>query len=184
VTRLPDPVNLPFRPLLLHDCPRIPPLLIGLPMFSRLLVGLLVLSIVGCNSKPETLITEEYDQAEMDAAIARARGEVDAFIAELNNPTGEDHAVKAPVQDGEATEHFWLTGVSFRDGKFHGTINNDPGIVSNVKFGQSWSLSKEEISDWMYMRDGKMYGNYTMRPLLKTLPDEEAAQYRAMLAEP
>jgi uncharacterized protein YegJ (DUF2314 family) len=153
-------------------------------MKSHLLCGVLLLSIFGCSQKPETLITEEYDQAEMDVAITRAHREVDAFIAELGNPTGEDHAVKAPIQDGEATEHFWLTDVSFRDGKFHGTINNDPGIVSNVKFGQSWSLAKEEISDWMYMRDGKMYGNYTMRPLLTTLPEEEAAHYRALLAEP
>jgi uncharacterized protein YegJ (DUF2314 family) len=29
-----------------------------------------------------------------------------------------------------------------------------------------------------------MYGNYTMRPLLKTMPEKEAAQFRAMLAEP
>ncbi len=34
------------------------------------------------------------------------------------------------------------------------------------------------------MRDGKMHGNYTMRPLLRTLPDDEAAQYRSILAEP
>jgi uncharacterized protein YegJ (DUF2314 family) len=151
---------------------------------SRFLSAVLLLSVFGCNQKPDTLITEEYDQAEMAAAIARAQKEVDSFIAELASPTGEDHAVKAPIQDGGETEHFWLTDVTFRDGKFHGTINNDPGIVGNVKFGQAWSLGKGEISDWMYMRDGKMYGNYTMRPLLKTLPDEEAAQYRAMLAEP
>ena len=34
------------------------------------------------------------------------------------------------------------------------------------------------------MRDGKMYGNYTMRPLLKTMPEEEAAKFRSLLASP
>lgn len=34
------------------------------------------------------------------------------------------------------------------------------------------------------MRDGKMHGNYTMRPLLKTMPADEAAQLRSLLAEP
>jgi len=29
-----------------------------------------------------------------------------------------------------------------------------------------------------------MYGNYTMRPLLKMMPEEEAAMYRSMFAEP
>jgi uncharacterized protein YegJ (DUF2314 family) len=134
--------------------------------------------------EPETLVKSGYDQTEMDAAIARARREVDVFIGELAQPTGEDHAVKAPIKDGEETEHFWLTEVSFRDGQFHGTIGNDPGVVTNVKLGQSWSIAKDDISDWMFMREGKMHGNYTMRPLLKTLSDEEAASLKAMLAEP
>jgi uncharacterized protein YegJ (DUF2314 family) len=64
------------------------------------------------------------------------------------------------------------------------TIKNDPGIVGNVKIGQSWTVKRTEISDWMFMRDGRMYGNYTMRPLLKTMPEAEAAKYRSMLADP
>lgn len=54
----------------------------------------------------------------------------------------------------------------------------------NVQFGQKWTVKKEDISDWMFMRDGKMHGNYTMRPLLKTMPEREAAQFRSILAEP
>ena len=120
----------------------------------------------------------------MDAAIARARSEVDAFIAELSNPTGTDHAVKAPIEDGDKTEHFWLSEVSFSDGVFAGTINNSPGVVENVTLGQEWTIDKADISDWTFMRDGKMHGNYTMRPLLNTLPDDEAEALRSMLAEP
>jgi hypothetical protein len=29
-----------------------------------------------------------------------------------------------------------------------------------------------------------MVGNYTMRPLLKRMPPQDAARYRAMLADP
>ena len=146
--------------------------------------GFLMLSLAGCSPKPDTLVDGGYDQAEMDAAIARAQSETDRFIAELANPTGESHAVKAPITDGEETEHFWINNVTFKDGEFSGTINNDPGLVTNVRIGQQWTVAKEDISDWMYMRDGKMYGNYTMRPLLKTLPPDEAAALEAMLAEP
>ena len=115
---------------------------------------------------------------------SRARSEVDSFVAELAKGDGEDFAVKAPIRDGDNVEHFWLSDVVYRDGEFQGTIGNDPGIVTNVTFGQSWTIKKAEISDWMFMRGGKMYGNYTMRPLLKTMPAEEAEQYRSMLAEP
>lgn len=134
--------------------------------------------------KPATLVESGYDEQEMEAAIARARSETDRFIQELAQPTGKNHAVKAPITDQGKTEHFWLTQVTYRDGVFDGTINNDPGIVGNVKIGDNWKVKKEEISDWMFLRDGKMYGNYTMRPLLKTLPANQAKKYREMLAEP
>ena len=74
--------------------------------------------------------------------------------------------------------------MTFKDGKFEGTINNEPGSVNNVTLGQQWTIGKTEISDWMFMRDGKMHGNYTMRPLLKTMPEAEAEMLRSMLAEP
>jgi uncharacterized protein YegJ (DUF2314 family) len=146
---------------------------------------LLLLAVCSaCDQKPETLVEGGYDEAEMDAAIARARSEVDSFIAILEKGDGEDFGVKAPIEDGEETEHFWLTDVSYEDGVFEGLIGNDPGVVKNVKFGQKWTIKKNEISDWMFMRDGKIHGNYTMRPLLKTLPKEEADQMRSMLANP
>jgi uncharacterized protein YegJ (DUF2314 family) len=148
------------------------------------IVGLLVV-LAGCGrSKPETLVEGGYDEQEMEAAIARARAEVDSFLRELLNPTGANHAVKAAIEDGDKTEHFWLTDLSFQNGAFVGTINNEPGIVGNVKMGQQWTVKKGEISDWLFMREGKMHGNYTMRPLLKTMPAEEAAKFRSLLADP
>lgn len=160
---------------------------------TRCLALLLCIGLCGCeqpgavgtdDSKPDTLVESGYDQQEMDAAIARAQSEVDNFIAELNNPTGDSHAVKAPIEDNGETEHFWLSEVTFQNGEFVGYINNDPGIVKNVQIGQQWTIKKNDISDWMYMRDGKIHGNYTMRPLLKTLPPDQAEEFRAMLAEP
>ncbi len=148
------------------------------------IVLLLLLAVSGCGkSASDTLVKSGYDEQEMDAAIARARSEVDSFISELSRPTGTNHAVKAPITDAGETEHFWLTDISFQNGEFKGTINNDPVIVSNVKMGQTWTIKRNEISDWMFMRDGKMHGNYTMRPLLKTMPEDEAAQYRSILAD-
>lgn len=157
-------------------------------MKRLLAIAFVVLPAWGCSQPkpemPETLVESGYDETEMDAAIARARSEVDSFISELANPTGTDHAVKVPIEDDGQIEHFWLSEVSYKDGRFEGVINNDPGIVDNVKIGQPWTVQKEQISDWLYMRDGKMHGNYTMRPLLKTMPETEAEKLRSILAEP
>jgi uncharacterized protein YegJ (DUF2314 family) len=36
----------------------------------------------------------------------------------------------------------------------------------------------------MFMRNGKLVGNETMRPLLKRMPKEQADRYRAMYETP
>jgi uncharacterized protein YegJ (DUF2314 family) len=144
----------------------------------------LVLNICSCSRDPETLIRGGYDEQEMETAITRARAEIAVFIAALEKGQGSDFAVKVPISDRGETEHFWLTDVSYRDGAFEGLIGNDPGIVTNVKFGQKWHSKQSEISDWMFMRDKKMHSNYTMRPLLKTMKKEEAQSWRSRFAEP
>ena len=153
-------------------------------IYSTLLLALLILSGCASNKPSDTLVRGGYDEKEMDAAIARARSEVDSFIAEMRKGNGTDFAVKVPIQDKDETEHFWLTDIVYRNEKFEGVIGNEPGIVSNVKMGQKWSVKKAEISDWLFMRDGKMHGNYTVRPLLKTMSEEDAAKIRSMLANP
>src|ERR1051325_3152585 len=100
---------------------------------SRLLLILLAGMCCSCSSKPETLGEGGYDEKEMDAAIARARSEVDSFIAQMNGKQGADFSVKTPIEDNGKTEHFWLTDITFKDGEFSGQIGNDPGIVGNVK---------------------------------------------------
>jgi uncharacterized protein YegJ (DUF2314 family) len=151
---------------------------------STLLFMCLILAICSCKRSPETLVKEGYDEEEMEAAIARARSEVDSFIAEMSKGNGTDFAVKVPIEDKGETEHFWLTDIAYQNGKFEGVIGNDPGIVTNVKSGQKWTVKKSEISDWMFMRDGKMHGNYTIRPLLKTMSEKEAAKFRSIMANP
>jgi len=151
---------------------------------SQLLCCLISLALAGCSGEPETLVRDGYDETEMAEATERAISEVDDFIADLQSGRSENYAVKAPIEDAGEIEHFWLTDVKFANGEFTGTISNEPGMVSNVEMGQPWTVAKTEISDWMYMRDGKMHGNYTMRPLLATMPEEEAEQFRSIFAKP
>ena len=140
--------------------------------------------VFSCSKPPETLYTGGYDKAEMDAAIIRTRTEVDTFLNEFEKQNGTDFSVKAPISQNGQTEHFWLVNLSYTNGEFEGEVGNDAGIVTNVKIGQKWKIAKTEISDWMFMREGKLYGNYTLRPLMKTMPKEEAARYKQILADP
>lgn len=149
-----------------------------------------ILMSVGCSknhkeqaddsAKPETL-TEEYDESEMDAAIATARSRVDEFLKVLGEGGADSFSVKAPIKDGEMTEHFWIVDVSYEDGVFSGEIGNDPGVVQNVKMGQKWEIKKDEISDWMYTKGELIHGGFTIDPLLGSFPEDQAAALRAKL---
>lgn len=130
--------------------------------------------------RPDTLVSE-YDQSEMDQAIATARSRIDEFLAALEKGGADMYSVKAPITDANGTEHFWLTDVNFENGVFTGAVGNDPGIVENVEFGQSWSVKKDEISDWMYTVGEKIHGGFTIDPLLGSFPEEEAEAMRARL---
>ncbi|MCL4786298.1 MAG: DUF2314 domain-containing protein [Verrucomicrobia bacterium] len=53
-----------------------------------------------------------------------------------------------------------------------------------MKLGRIWKGKRAELSDWMFLRADKVYGNYTPRPPLKTMKPQEAEVWRSRFAEP
>ena len=134
----------------------------------------LTLALTCCSDHSYDPVTEaEFDDKEMKAAIDKARSSVGEFVERLQNPglTDESFSVKKMISDGEEVEHLWLTDVSYSDGKFIGIINEEPQSVRNVQFGQEASVAETEILDWMYLDDGKLVGNFTLRVLLERMPN-------------
>lgn len=126
------------------------------------------------------------EDPEMKAAIAKARSTLPEFwrAVEAGNPNESDFALKVMIVDGTEVEHFWLTNVARSGTGYVGTINNDPNSVKSVTIGQRYEFREDEISDWLYFRNGKMVGNETLRPLLKRMPKELADKYRALYEKP
>jgi len=139
----------------------------------------------GCSPRDRTTNVDENDP-EMVAAIAKARGSLPQFWQAFDKQergTG-GFALKVKITDKHGTEHFWATRIERRDGKTTGTIDNDPNTVASVKLGDRIEIREADISDWLYLRNGKMVGNETVRPLIKTMSAAEAAEVKAMLANP
>ena len=134
----------------------------------------------------DKVVNVAADDQEMNAAIAKARSTLPVFWKSFERPARneESFALKVKITDANGTEHFWVNEIQRKNGKISGEINNDPEIVKSVKIGQRIDVRDEQISDWMFTRNGKIVGNYTMRPLLKTLPKGEADRLRSMLEEP
>ena len=122
----------------------------------------------------------------MSAAIAKARDTLPQFwqVFDRREHGESDFALKVKITDKRGTEHFWVVALERQGGKILGTINNDPDTVASVKLGDRITVPEADISDWLYTRDGKMVGNYTIRPLFKKMSAKEVEQYKKMLAEP
>jgi uncharacterized protein YegJ (DUF2314 family) len=162
------------------------------PRIVGILLGVLWVFLTACGKHgsgggvEDKVISVSGEDAEMNAAIAKGRETLPEFWKVFKDkPHGEsDFALKVKISDSHGVEYFWVVDIERSGGKIRGTINNDPETVKSVKLGDKMEVPEADISDWIYMRDGKMVGNYTVRPLLKRMAPEEAAAIKKTLAEP
>ena len=136
--------------------------------------------LIGCaNDSDDPVVMVAEDDAAMNAAIQKAKQTVSQIIDALSNPQPgqSEFAVKVGVEDDGGVEHMWVGNIRYEDGSFIGTLNNEPRMVTSVTFGQPMTVSESEISDWMYVDNGKLIGGYTIRALRETLSDEEKAAF-------
>ena len=147
-------------------------------MNSKKTISLLVtasLLLIGCSHKPQTL-TDNFDEKKMEQAIADARASFDGFLVRFHSPQpgDKDFHVKVRIEDEHGVEHFWVSDLKLDSEPYSGRIADEPGIVKKVKYGQEYSFARAEVSDWMYMSNDKMQGNYTLRVELESMPPKEA----------
>lgn len=119
------------------------------------------------------------DNKAMENAVQTARKTVDKFIADLRSPKGNQSrfAVKKPFVEGDKVEHIWLNEVSFDGRLFHGKVDNEPVNIKGVRPGQEVSVSPNEISDWMYVQDGRLVGGYTIVAMCQDMSPDKKKQF-------
>jgi uncharacterized protein YegJ (DUF2314 family) len=111
----------------------------------------------------------------MREAVEKARKTVQKFIDALQHPaSGEtDFEVKKPFVQKNEIEHIWLSDVKFVGGRFQGKVDNLPEKIKGLKLGQLVSVNPDEISDWVYIKNGKLVGGYTIRAHYNELTPEQ-----------
>ena len=127
---------------------------------------------------------------EMAAAAAKARVGLDDFFAKLDSPPPgtQNYSVKIGIIDkgdgiaftkSEAgAEYFWVGNLRREGDGFVGTLGNEPQVIRNVRMDQDLTFAKDDVFDWMYIKDNKIVGNITSCPLLLRGPKEELEFYR------
>ena len=155
-------------------------------MFCAVLMWTLAIAVVSPALAKDKTIRYRTGDPQMAAAIKKAHATIATFWAAKTSPSAgvSGFALKVAVTEpnNEHTEHFWLINIRKEaDGKLSGEINNDPNHIKSVKLGQRYVFPPEKISDWMFLRKGKIVGAWTLRVMIKRMPRRQADYFRNRL---
>ena len=128
-------------------------------------------------SEPSKVYLVDNSDPEMQRAFQNARATFRYFWREITwerrriVPVLDMACVKSPFSDGEKAaraedvpevKHMWLDEIDF-DGRFvSGVLLNEPNWLTTVKQGDSARVALDEISDWMYVMEGQVFGAHTV----------------------
>ncbi|MGL6073376.1 MAG: DUF2314 domain-containing protein [Fimbriiglobus sp.] len=124
----------------------------------------------------------------MQQAYGQARANFRLFWREIASdrrriiPALEMAGVKAPFwdvskssrgKDDPGAEHMWFSDVDY-DGEFvSGVLLNSPNWVKSVRQGEDVRVPLHQISDWMFVMGGEVYGAYTVNLLRSRMKPRE-----------
>ena len=153
---------------------------------KAILLAVVLCFFAGCNNKEKAarrealidLMHGNTADADMAAAIAKARAKLPAFLAVLKAPgSGQAQFMvrrEFPTDKPDKRQILIVNQVTF-DGKLlHGKLDDNtarPG--SGVVRDGIVSFPPEEICDWMFNDNGKAAGGYMLRALKNKMTEQE-----------
>ena len=138
------------------------------------------------------VVLSDYDDPEMQAAVQKARDTFRIFWREVAwerrriVPALDTAVVKAPFSDGPSrkksgdtpdTEHMWVSDVDFDGEDVTGTLMNSPNWIKSVKQGDEVRVPLDQVSDWMYVIGGDVYGAFTVNLLRSRMGRKERQEH-------
>ena len=158
------------------------------------ITGVTVFGILTIGPKPHVaaedrspIVDVRTTDPEMNTAIARARGTLPTFWASYESPKPSEvgHSLKVRFSTRRGGEHIWMAEVrKLPNGTYSGRFANEPRDLPGKRAGDMVEFAQADISDWMFMRNGKIVGGETIKPLLKSMPKADADALRARMEQP
>lgn len=163
-------------------------------LLRNVLPILICMAIAGCDPNNERiekkkgkdgdLYMVEQENKRMTKAIDSANRTIARFDRALKsgNPGFRDFSLKVRfnMPDGGG-EHMWLNRITWSTGNYYGVVDSYPEYTEEVKQGDTLLISKERISDWMYVDDDTLRGGFTLRVIRDEMTAEEKKQLDASL---
>jgi uncharacterized protein YegJ (DUF2314 family) len=117
--------------------------------------------------------------AEMNAAIQRARATTAVLMARLRRPppTQRYLGVKVRLGNVDLGEHIWLYDVRLDGERIAGRLLDDAQRFPRFRRGDVVRVLPSEISDWMVVDGGRACGGFTSRVLFRRMSATEQREY-------
>jgi uncharacterized protein len=143
-------------------------------------------------SRPSRVFMFDNSDPEMQRACEDARATFRYFWREVAwerrriIPALDLACVKAPFSDGEQgtrtkdtpeVEQMWLSEIDFDGRLVSGVLLNAPNWLKTVKKGDPARIPLGEISDWMYVISGEVFGAYTVNLLRSRMGRQERQEH-------
>lgn len=146
------------------------------------LLPLLFLLLVSCENtikesptEDQTIVYAVPDSPKMDQAFVKARETFKYFWRETSweykrmVPTHDLTLVKVGFNQETTSEplleFMWIEDIWFDGENVTGVLANAPEKLTTIKLGDSITVPLSDISDWMFAKDGKTYGGFTIQVL-------------------
>ncbi len=144
-----------------------------------LAAGLLLLA--GCDDGDSSVHMVSAEDPEMNAAMEEARETVGELVEQLPalQSAGAQVSIKVPVSEGDKTEHIWLANLRYEDGMIHGNLANAPADLPSWSYGDPVEVPVENISDWMVVREGQLFGGYTLFAMRDQMQGDQRRRFEA-----
>ncbi len=97
---------------------------------------------------------------------------LDMYAVKVRFPVKKRIFSKAPD-----SEVMWISDLRFDGREISGKLLNQPNWVKGLREGSPVTIPLEELIDWMYGMNGKVYGGYTVQVIRSRMRPEERAAH-------
>ena len=152
---------------------------------AALLAGPLLHACSPPHSAGDPLLEPPADDPALAEATKKAVSTLGMFWAKFDTHAAgtSDYNVKLRLigQDGYV-EYIWAEPLRHSTEEVVARLANDPVHLAGLKFGSEVRAPVGQIADWSYEKEGKLFGHFTTRALVKWATPEQRAEYEHLLA--
>lgn len=130
--------------------------------------------VISRPGEPDAIVFADNDQ-QMNKAIEQAQSTFNEFEREIASKDSNNKyfSLKVKFETDKEPEHIWVGDVIVSGQRFEGRLENEPINIKNLKAGDKVIFSRNQITDWLIIYDGKARGGFTIRVARKKMSEKE-----------